>query len=99
VKHLLALCANALLGCKTKVVELGIPDARVDAAKADAPSTCRCRITPCRVAGDCAAIGGACGADLFCVGDFGTCTNDSDCQATVSSSVCTQGTTSTTACP
>ena len=89
----LGLCA-----CSTKVVELGIPDAKRDAAT-DADSGCRCRITPCRVVGDCAVIGGACGSDFYCVGDFGPCTTDSQCQATVTGSVCTQGSDSTAPCP
>ena len=90
------LLVLALAACKTEVVELGKVDAAVD-APADA-TTCRCRITPCRVPGDCAVIGGACGADFYCVGDFGACTLDSQCQATVTGSVCTQGTASTLAC-
>lgn len=90
----------AVGACKTEVVELGKVDAAVDAAR-DAPAdatACRCRITPCRVPGDCAVIGGACGPDFYCVGDFGACTLDSQCQATVTGSVCTQGTASTLAC-
>jgi hypothetical protein len=90
--------ALALAGCATKAVELGIPDAKGDAA-ADAASTCRCRIAPCRSAGDCALTGGTCGADLYCVGDFGACNTNAQCQQTVASSVCTQSTTSTAPCP
>jgi hypothetical protein len=93
-----ALLLLALAACSTKVVDLGIPDAASD-APADASGTCRCRITPCRVAGDCALIGGACGADFYCVGDFGACHSNADCQATVTGSVCAQSSTSTAACP
>jgi len=94
----LALAAVLTAGCAAKVIELGgTPDAGID-ARPDAASACRCRITPCRVSGDCALIGGACGPDFYCVGDFGACTADTDCQATVTSSVCTAGATSTVAC-
>jgi len=89
----------ALGSCKLQVVDLGRGDAAID-SQIDAPaSTCRCRIRACRAPSDCALIGGACGADFYCVGDFGSCTVDSQCQATVTSSVCTLGTASTVACP
>jgi hypothetical protein len=92
----------AFTGCKPRIVELGKADAATDAtidatATIDA-STCRCRITPCRVDGDCAVIGGACGADLYCVGDFGPCSLDAQCQATATASVCTRGAMSTVGC-
>jgi hypothetical protein len=93
-----ALVATLLAGCDAKVIELGRVDAAVDGSPAiDAP-VCRCRIMPCRVVGDCALIGGACGPDFYCVGDFGPCTSDLACQATVTGSVCTQGTASITPC-
>ncbi len=91
------LIALAFTGCKTRIVELGKADAAIDATPIDA-STCRCRITPCRVASDCTAIGGACGPDLYCVGDFGPCSLDTQCQTTAAMSVCTQSTTSTAGC-
>jgi hypothetical protein len=90
--------ALAVAACSTKQVELGIADARID-APTDAASTCRCRISPCRTAGDCALVGGTCGADLYCTGDFGACLTNADCQRTVTASMCTQGTTSTAPCP
>lgn len=93
-----ALLAVLLAGCKTQIVELGKADAAVDATALVDASTCRCRIMPCRVIGDCAVIGGVCGPDFYCVGDFGPCSLDTQCQATATSSVCTQGTTSTLAC-
>jgi hypothetical protein len=95
VRYALAL---ALFACGTKQVELGVPDASVDAMH-DAASSCRCRIMACRVAGDCARIGGACGADGYCVGDFGSCLTNADCQTIVTNSVCTQSAASTTPCP
>lgn len=84
-----------LAACEHKVVDLGI-----DAVGMQAPdaSLCRCRITQCRVPGDCALIGGACGADFFCVGDFGACSTAQQCQATVTNSVCTTATDTTAAC-
>jgi hypothetical protein len=94
-----AVLAVALVaGCDTRVVDIGAIDAAVDGSIAVDASTCRCRITMCRVAGDCALIGGACGPDFYCVGDFGSCSTDLGCQATVTSSVCTQGAASTTPC-
>jgi hypothetical protein len=83
--------------CDTRVIDLG-RDASHDGAMQDA-STCRCRLTPCRVTGDCSLIGGACGPDFYCVGDFGACATTAQCQATATDSVCTLGTTSTTPCP
>jgi hypothetical protein len=89
-----------LAGCSPKVVELGTPDAPPDtSASDDSGSSCRCRITPCRVPGDCALIGGACGPDFFCVGDFGACTTTTQCQTTVTDSKCTVSATSTVVCP
>jgi len=83
-----------LVACRAQVVELGTPDAASDAVKDDAPaSTCVCRLTPCRLAVDCALTGGTCGGDFFCTGDFGRCTTAATC------SVCTISATSTTACP
>jgi len=93
------VAALVLASCQAKVVELGRVDAGVDGPilPIDA-SSCRCRIMPCRVVGDCAVIGGACGPDFYCVGDFGPCTGDLSCQATVTGSVCTKDTASTTPC-
>jgi hypothetical protein len=90
---LLALAGTA---CSPRVVELGKPDA---AGAVDAASTCRCRITPCRLASDCTLTGGTCGADFYCTGDFGPCTATTQCQATAANSQCTQGTTSILPCP
>ncbi len=90
----------ALAGCDESVVELGI-DAPTDspAGPRDAPSTCRCRILMCRVPADCAAIGGACGGDQRCVGDFGACTTNAQCvMMGPAGSVCTMSSTSTTPC-
>jgi hypothetical protein len=90
----------AAVGCRAQVIELGTPDAASDAVRADAPaSTCVCRLTPCRLAADCALTGGTCGGDFFCTGDFGPCTSAAACQATAAASVCTISATSTTACP
>jgi hypothetical protein len=95
-----AFASLALMACSPRVVELGKVDAAVD-ARIDAPTppACRCRITPCRVAGDCAATGGTCGADFYCIGDFGPCTTTAQCMTTVTTSVCTLSATSTTPCP
>jgi hypothetical protein len=97
----LTALALVAIACSPRVVELGTPDAAAPRdAPVDAPvSTCRCRITPCRVSGDCALTGGVCGTDLYCVGDFGACTTSSQCQATFTASQCTQGTTSIAPCP
>ena len=91
--------AFTLIGCSTRVIDLG-RDATVD-TKAPMPdaTSCRCRITSCRVAADCAMIGGACGPDFYCVGDFGPCTTDTQCQATNPNGLCTKTTDSTTPCP
>ncbi len=87
-----------LAACATKTVELGNPiDAAID-APLDA-SLCRCRITPCRIMADCAAIGGACGGDGYCVGDLGVCSTMAQCTALDPGSVCTASSTSTLACP
>ena len=88
--------ASLLLGCHARTVDLG-RDAMTDGPAIDG-STCRCRITPCRGTPDCALIGGACGPDQFCVGDFGSCTTDSICQQQATDSVCTKATDSTTSC-
>jgi hypothetical protein len=93
-----ALFALACTACSPRVVELGKPDAAHDAAS-DAAATCRCRITPCRLASDCALTGGTCGADFYCTGDFGPCTTTAQCQATLATSRCTLGTTSVLSCP
>ena len=93
-------------GCQTKVVDLGRVDAPIDTpvdARRDATlvvdaTSCRCRITPCRVSGDCALVGGVCGTDNYCVGDFGPCTSNAECQATATGSVCTTSTSSTASC-
>ena len=84
--------------CTPRTIELGHVDAAADTVHSDA-STCRCRITPCRVPGDCALVGGVCGADMFCVGDFGACTTSAQCQATATDSICTASATSTALCP
>jgi hypothetical protein len=89
-------CVLAAAGCPAKVIELGPPlDAAIDAPA----STCACRITPCRTAGDCTLTGGTCGADFYCTGDFGPCQTTATCQATISSGVCTASPTSTMTCP
>ncbi len=88
--------ALALGACRDRTVELGV-DAQGVIVTADA-SLCRCRITPCRTAGDGALIGGACGPDFYCVGDFGACSTTSMCQATATASVCVASATSTAVC-
>lgn len=88
--------ALALVACRDRTVELGI-DAQSVTLPTDA-SSCRCRITPCRTAGDCALIGGACGPDFYCVGDFGACSTTTMCQATATASVCVASATSTSVC-
>lgn len=94
----------AVTACAPVDVELGRPptdagvDAPIDAARPIDASTCRCRIAPCRSAGDCALTGGTCGADMFCTGDFGACSADSQCQATTPAGLCTRGTTSVERC-
>jgi hypothetical protein len=90
----------ACAACDAVVVDLGRAgaDAAPDASTGDDASPCRCRITPCRDAGDCTQIGGACGTDFYCVGDFGACTTDAQCQATVADSFCAAGPTSVLAC-
>jgi hypothetical protein len=87
-----------IASCETKIIDLGI-DGAVDGVivPVDA-STCACRITPCRAAADCALIGGACGPDFYCVGSFGSCSTDSQCQATSASSVCTKAADSIVGC-
>ncbi len=90
--------AFAIAACETRVVDLGIdapidtPPSTIDAA------TCRCRINRCRTADDCVLIGGACGPDFYCVGDFGACTTDAECQMRAIDSVCVTAADSTTAC-
>jgi hypothetical protein len=93
-----AVLALALAACDAEIIDLGrnATDASVD-APVDA-AACRCRIAPCRASSECAIIGGACGADFYCVGDFGPCSTDSDCRATVTDSVCTRGPTSVERC-
>lgn len=93
-----AALALALAGCQAKIVDLG-RDGAVDSVMFQDAAGCVCRITPCRVTGDCSLIGGVCGADLYCVGSFGSCTSDAECQATATGSVCTQSASSTAACP
>ena len=88
----------ALGACEATIVDLGREPGH-DASTTKDASTCTCRITMCRVAGDCSLIGGACGPDFYCVGDFGSCSTATQCQATVTSSACTVSATSTTPCP
>jgi hypothetical protein len=89
----------ALVACKTHVIDLGRPDAAVDAHVIG----CACRL-PCNAttSDECALLGTGtvCGADHFCVGSFGTCTiatatpcggsaaPTSVCRDVVSASVC-----------
>lgn len=92
----------ALVACDAVVVDLGRaqPDAAPD-ARPDAANPCRCRIMGCRDAGDCAAITTeqTCGGDMWCVGDLGPCTMDSECRLLDPSAVCTAASDSTAACP
>jgi hypothetical protein len=96
-----ALAFTTLTACDAVVVDLGRQgaDAASDGPPAGADATtCRCRITECRDAEDCLEIGGECGADFYCVGDFGACTTDAQCRSTVASSFCAAGPTSILAC-
>jgi hypothetical protein len=90
----------ACFACDAVVVDLGRAgaDAAPDASTTPDATPCRCRIMDCRDAGDCTQIGGPCGTDFYCVGDFGACTTDAQCQATVPNSFCAASPTSVLAC-
>ena len=90
----------ACAACDAVVVDLGRSgaDAAPDATTGDDASPCRCRIMDCRDMGDCTQIGGACGTDFYCVGDFLGCTSDAQCQTIVPNSFCAASTTSVLAC-
>jgi len=97
----LVVALTTLAACDAVVVDLGRaqPDAAPDATP-DAANPCRCRIMSCRDAGDCTAIGGACGGDQWCVGALEPpCTMDSECRLLDPNAVCTAASDSTLACP
>jgi hypothetical protein len=93
-----ALFVLALLSCQRQTIELGRPDATVDARPPDAQNACRCRVVPCRLPSDCALTAGTCGADFYCSGDFGACTTDATCHAVAMMSACTKTAVSTDPC-
>ncbi len=93
-------CALALLACKARVIELGTPDAHVDADLASC--ACRLRCTTASSTVDCFQLGSGatCGSDQFCTGALGICTatTPAPCAGSASMSVCTSGDTSSALC-
>jgi hypothetical protein len=98
-----AFALIAIVACKAHVIELGVPDAAIDADL----SSCACRLhcTTASSTVECFQLGpgSTCGSDHFCIGSFGACSSIAPTvacngSATAVDTVCTANEASTVLC-